>query len=276
MSNASNKPIKVIGVSGGKGGVGKSNICVNLGVALAREGQRVTLLDADLGLANVDILLGLKPKHTLAQVIAGDCSLEDVLIDGPGGVQIVPAASGIREMTGLQASDYAAIISAFNSIADRVDVLLVDTAAGISPDVLSFLSAVQEVVVVACNEPTSITDSYALIKVLNQTYGIDRFRIVANMVAPGERGQAVYDKLRRVADRFLDVFLDFAGAVPLDANLRKAVAKQRSVIELFPDSPSARAIQELALRVQRWPLVTGPQGRLEFFFDRLVAESRVA
>ncbi len=274
--SAENKPIKVIGVSGGKGGVGKSNVCVNMGVALAQAGQRVTLLDADLGLANVDILLGLKPRRTLRDVVAGECTLEDVIVEGPGGLRIVPAASGIREMTGLGAADYAAIISAFNGIAGSVDVLLVDTAAGISPDVLSFLSAVQEVMVVVCNEPTSITDSYALIKVLNQSYGIDRFRIVANMVGPGERGQAVYDKLRRVADRFLDVFLDFAGAVPLDQHLRKAVAKQRSVMELFPDCASAKALREIAQRVQGWPVATGPQGRLEFFFDRLVAESRVA
>lgn len=276
MTVSASRPVRVVGVSSGKGGAGKTNVCVNLGVALSRLGQRVTLLDADLGLANVDVLLGLKPTHTLEHVLNGECSLEDVLVETPSGLRIVPAASGVREMAALGAQGQAAIISAFGALSGTMDTLLVDTAAGISADVLGFLAATQEVLVVVCNEPTSITDGYALIKVLKQTHGIDRFRIVVNMVVQGERGQTVFDKLRRVTDRFLDVCLDYAGAIPMDPQLRKAVGKQRAVVDAFPSSDSARAFDALARRVDTWPLPTGPRGHLEFFLENLVAESRAS
>lgn len=274
MTVSATRPVRVVGVSSGKGGVGKTNVCVNLGVALARLGQRVTLLDADLGLANVDVLLGLKPTRTLEHVLNGECSLAEVLLEMPSGLKIVPASSGVREMAALGAQGQAQIISAFNGIAGSMDTLLVDTAAGIAQDVLGFLAATQEVVVVVCNEPTSITDGYALMKVLNQTQGVDRFRVVVNMVGPGERGQAVFDKLRRVTDRFLDVCLDYSGAIPMDAQLRKAVNRQRAVVEAFPGSESARAFDALARRLQSWPMLSGPRGHLEFFIENLVAQSR--
>jgi flagellar biosynthesis protein FlhG len=276
MTVSASRPVRVVGVSSGKGGAGKTNVCVNLGVALSRLGQRVTLLDADLGLANVDVLLGLKPTHTLEHVLNGECTLADVLVQTPSGLRIVPAASGVREMAALGAPGQAAIISAFGALSGTMDTLLVDTAAGISADVLGFLAATQEVLVVVCNEPTSITDGYALIKVLNQTHGIDRFRIVVNMVVQGERGQTVFEKLRRVTDRFLDVCLDYTGAIPMDPQLRKAVSKQRAVVEAFPSSESARAFDALARRVETWPLPTGPRGHLEFFLENLVAESRAS
>lgn len=274
MTVSATRPVRVVGVSSGKGGVGKTNVCVNLGVALARLGRQVTLLDADLGLANVDVLLGLKPTRTLEHVLNGECSLAEVLLEMPSGLKIVPASSGVREMAALGAQGQAQIISAFNSIAGSMDTLLVDTAAGIAPDVLGFLAATQDVIVVVCNEPTSITDGYALMKVLNQTHGVDRFRVVVNMVGPGERGQAVFDKLRRVTDRFLDVCLDYSGAIPMDAQLRKAVSRQRAVVEAFPGSDSARAFDALARRVESWPTPSGPRGHLEFFIENLVTQSR--
>lgn len=274
MTVSATRPVRVVGVSSGKGGVGKTNVCVNLGVALARLGQRVTLVDADLGLANVDVLLGLKPTRTLEHVLSGECTLADVLLEMPSGLKIVPASSGVREMAALGARGQAQIIGAFNGIAGSMDTLLVDTAAGIAPDVLGFLAATQDVLVVVCNEPTSITDGYALMKVLNQTQGVDRFRVVVNMVGPGERGQAVFDKLRRVTDRFLDVCLDYSGAIPMDAQLRKAVGRQRAVVEAFPGSESARAFDALARRLQSWPMPSGPRGHLEFFIESLVAQSR--
>ncbi len=274
MTVSATRPVRVVGVSSGKGGAGKTNVCVNLGVALSRLGHRVTLLDADLGLANVDVLLGLKPTRTLEHVLSGECALADVLVEMPSGLRIVPAASGVREMAALGVQGQAAIISAFAAIADTMDTLLVDTAAGISSDVLGFLAATQEVIVVVCNEPTSITDGYALIKVLNQSHGLDRFHIVVNMVGPGERGQTVFDKLQRVTDRFLDVRLDYAGAIPMDPQLRKAVSRQRAVAEIFPSSESARAFDALARRVDAWPPASAARGHLEFFLENLVAERR--
>ncbi len=164
-------PVQVIAVTGGKGGVGKTNVSVNLSLALAELGRRVMLLDADLGLANVDVLLGLTPKHTLADVIEGRCELRDVLLQGPGGIRIVPAASGTQSMVHLSPAQHAGLIQAFSDIGDNLDVLVIDTAAGIGESVVSFVRAAQEVLLVVCDEPTSITDAYALIKLLNRDCG---------------------------------------------------------------------------------------------------------
>ena len=207
-------PVQVIAVTGGKGGVGKTNVSVNLSLALAELGRRVMLLDADLGLANVDVLLGLTPKRTLADVIEGRCELRDVLLQGPGGVRIVPAASGTQSMVHLAPAQHAGLIQAFSEIGDNLDVLVIDTAAGIGDSVVSFVRAAQEVLLVVCDEPTSITDAYALIKLLNRDYGMSRFRVLANMAQSPQEGRNLFAKLTKVTDRFLDVALQYVGAVP--------------------------------------------------------------
>jgi flagellar biosynthesis protein FlhG len=275
MDHASKNPIQVVAITGGKGGVGKTNVSVNLGVALSRMGRRVTLLDADLGLANVDVLLGLKPRRNIKDVLGGDCSLKDVLVEGPSGLHIVPAASGLQEMVQLGPREHAGLISAFSEIAHRMDVLLIDTAAGISDEVVSFLCAAQEIVLVVCNEPTSITDAYALIKVLNQRYGIDRVRVVANMVRSDEDGMAVFSKLQNVTDRFLDISLFHAGCLSYDDHLRRAVQKQRSVVDLYPTSRISGEFMRLAETVDSWPIPAIASGHLEFFVERLVADTRI-
>ncbi len=263
-------PIQVVAVTGGKGGIGKTNVSVNLGVALARKGRRVTLLDADFGLANVDVLLGLKPARTLKEVIDGACGLDDVQLDGPEGLKIVPAASGLQEMASLNAQQQAAVIRAFSDIAHGMDVLLIDTAAGISSDVVRFLCAAQEVLVVTCDEPTAITDAYALIKVLNQNHGMSRVRLLANMVRGEAEGLRLYDKLQTVCERFLDIALLYAGCVPQDDAVRRSVQKQQPVVELYPASPAAKAFTRLADTVDSWPIPARPSGHLSFFVDRML------
>lgn len=270
------RPVQVIAVSGGKGGVGKSNISVNLSIALAELRRRVVLLDADLGLANVDVLLGLKAKHTLSDVLDGGMSLRDVLVTGPAGLKIVPAASGVQRMTMLGPREHAGLINAFSELSDQVDILVVDTAAGISDTVISFVRAANEVLVVVCDEPSSITDAYALIKVLNRDHGLQRFRVVANMTRTPREGQSMYNKLNSVCERFLDVTLQYVGAIPFDENVRKAVQKQKSLLEFAPHAKASQAIRDLAREVDQWPLPSAPTGRLEFFVERLlqVANSR--
>ncbi|AIR90090.1 cobyrinic acid a,c-diamide synthase [Pseudomonas cremoricolorata] len=263
-------PVQVIAVTGGKGGVGKTNVSVNLSLALAELGRRVMLLDADLGLANVDVLLGLTPKRTLADVIEGRCELRDVLLQGPGGVRIVPAASGTQTMVHLQPAQHAGLIQAFSEIGDNLDVLVIDTAAGIGDSVVSFVRAAQEVLLVVCDEPTSITDAYALIKLLNRDYGMNRFRVLANMAQSPQEGRNLFAKLTKVTDRFLDVALQYVGAVPYDECVRKAVQKQRAVYEAFPRSKCALAFRAIAQKVDSWPLPANPRGHLEFFVERLV------
>ncbi len=263
-------PVQVIAVTGGKGGVGKTSVAVNLALALADIGRRVMLLDADLGLANVDVMLGLPTKRTLADVIAGDCELRDVVLQGPGGIRIVPASSGTANMVRLSTRQHAGLIQAFSELNENIDVLIIDTAAGIGEGVVSFLHAAQEVLMVVTDEPTSITDAYALIKLLNRDYGMRRFRVLANMTRTAEEGRNVFAKLAKVADRFLDVSLQYVGAIPMDETVRKAVQKQRAVYEAFPRSKCAQAFKVVAQQVDSWPLPANPRGHLEFFVERLV------
>jgi flagellar biosynthesis protein FlhG len=267
---SSTHPVQVIAVTGGKGGVGKSNVSINLGVCLATMGRRVALLDADLGLANIDVLLGLRPTQNLENVLSGECTLEDILLTGPAGIQIIPASSGTQRMTTLGALEHAGLIHAFSELSESLDVLIVDTAAGISDSVISFVRAAQEILVVVCDEPSSITDAYALIKILNKDYGVDRFRVVANMTRTAQEGRNLYNKLTQVADRFLDVTLQYVGSIPFDESVRKAVQRQKSVVELSPRSKAAVAYKQLAEKVDMWPLPSTPRGHLEFFVENLV------
>ena len=264
-------PVRTIAVTGGKGGVGKTNISANLAVALADMGKRTLLLDADLGLANIDVILGLHPKHTLADLVAGRCTLEEVIIEGPGGVLVVPAASGRRHMAELQPAEHVGLVNVFSELERDLDVMIIDTAAGISDSVLTFCQAAQDTVVVVCDEPASITDAYALIKVLARERGLDRVHVIANMVRDPNEGRKLYEKLARVCERFLgDVALHYLGAVPQDDWLRRAVQRQQAVVKAYPGSPSARAIAEIARTTARWQPPVGARGNVEFFVERLI------
>ena len=263
-------PVQVIAVTGAKGGVGKSNVSVNLSIALAELGRRVVLLDADLGLANIDVLLGISAKNNISNVLNGEISLMDVMVNGPGGIRIIPAASGTQEMANLDPREHAGLIRAFSSIGDQLDVLVIDTAAGIGDGVVSFVKASQEIFVVVTDEPTSITDAYALIKLLNRDHGAFRFRILANMVKTSQDGHQLFAKLTKVTDRFLDVALQYVGCIPTDDSVKRAVQRQRAVIEAYPRAKASLAFKSLAKKVDSWPLPTTPRGNLEFFVENLV------
>jgi flagellar biosynthesis protein FlhG len=267
------RPIRVLAVTGGKGGVGKTNVSVNLGVALAELQHRVMLFDADLGLANIDVVLGLHPQYDLSHVLRGERDLEEIIVTGPEGIQIVPAASGIREMAGLSPAEHAGIVHAFSDLGGSLDTLIIDTAAGISDSVVSFSRAAQEVIVVVCDEPASITDAYALIKLLNRDFGIGRFRVLANMVGSAQEARGLYNKLSRVTDHYLDVMLNFIGGIPFDDSLKKAVKGQKAVVQAFPRSRVAQAFRSLARKVDELPPPAGASGHLQFFVERLLQYS---
>ncbi len=270
---ANPRPVRVIAVTSGKGGVGKTNVSANLAVALAQDGKEVLLMDADLGLANVDVLLGLQASFNLSHVIEGQCTLEEVMVTGPAGLRIIPAASGIKSMVELSHAEHAGVVRAFSELSFNPDVLLIDTAAGISDSVVTFSRASHEVLVVVCDEPASITDAYAMIKILNREYGIHRFRILANMVHGAREGHDLYRKLVKVTDRFLDVALSYSGAIPYDEYLRRAVQKQRAVVEAYPRSKAALAFRKVAQKAATWPVPEQASGRIEFFVERLFGSS---
>jgi len=271
---ATPRPVRVIAITSGKGGVGKTNVSVNLGMSLAAQGKEVLLLDADLGLANVDVMLGLHTNYDLSHVLKGERTLEEVICMGPQGLRIVPASSGLQNMAELSTAEHAGVIGAFSELSVTPDVLLIDTAAGISDNVVTFSRAAQEVVVVVCDEPASITDAYALIKLLNREYGIYRFRVLTNRVHSVQDGRALYNKILKVTDRYLDVALDFMGVVPEDEYLRKAVQKQRAVVDAYPRSKSALAFKKLASKADSWPVPASAGGQLEFFVERLILASQ--
>lgn len=265
------KAPNVLAICSGKGGVGKSNLAANLAVALAQRGDRVMLLDADLSLANVDVLLGLQPRFNLAHVLAGEIDLETAMLEGPAGIRIVPATSGNFDMTALSEAEQAAIVHSFTTLGKAPDVLLVDTAAGISPSVARFVAAAQHALVVVCDEPASITDAYALIKVFSQNYGIRKFNIVTNQSRDRHSGKRLFDKLARVADSYLDVVMRHLGDVPDDRYLVKAVQEQRAVVDAYPHCPASEALRGVAEAVRRLPVPKGANGGIEFFLERLVA-----
>lgn len=267
------RPVRVVAVTGGKGGVGKTNVSVNLAIALAELERRVMLLDADLGLANVDVVLGLHPPFDLSHVIRGERELQEVVLQGPGGIQVVPGASGVKEMAGLSETEHAGLIQAFSDLGSDLDTLVVDTAAGISDTVISFARAAHEVLVVVCDEPASLTDAYAIIKLLSRDHGQGRFRILANMVQSNQEGHELYNKLCRVTDRYLDVMLGYMGGIPHDEALRKAVRSQRAVVQAYPRSRVAQAFRSLARKIDALPMPTGANGQLQFFVERLIQYS---
>lgn len=269
-SRDTGRPVQVIAVTGGKGGVGKSSVAINLGIGLAGRGRRVVILDADLGLANLDVLLGLRAKRNLADVIAGECGLADIMLDGPCGIRIIPASSGTQSMVSLSRAEHAGLIHAFSDIADTMDVLIVDTAAGISDSVVSFVRAAQECLVVVCNEPSSIADSYALMKLLHKEYGMHRFRVLPNMVRTPQEGSALFHKLEQVCERFLDVMLVQVGSIPYDDTVRRCIQRQRAVLDAAPQSKAAMAFRQLAERVDALPVSASASGHLEFFVERLL------
>ncbi len=268
-------PVQVIAVTGGKGGVGKTTIAVNLAATLAQRGKEVMLLDGDLGLANVDVFLGLTPRMTLADVLAGNCTLEEVIIEAPQGFRVVPAASGIAELAELDTLTHLGLVRAFGDLTSKLDFLVIDTAPGIAGSVLQFSQAAQQVLVVICDEPASLTDAYALIKILSRDHGVDKFRVLVNQVRGRGLGQALFQRFERVVTRFLTVELDYVGEIPEDPFLRRAIREQRPVVQAYPQSPASVALKTVALRADMWPVAEGPRGNVEFFVERLIRRPSV-
>ena len=207
-------------------------------------------------------------------MLDGRCTLEEAIVDVPQGFQIIPAASGIAKLADMSTAQHLGLVQAFSQLTRGLDVLIVDTAAGIADSVRQFCQAAQNVLVVLRDEPASLTDAYALIKVLSRNHGVRRFRVLANMSRSSGEGDILFHKLERVTSRFLDVVLEYAGEVPEDPLVRKAIKSQRTVVSAFPSSPGARAFARLARLTQRWPAAGGPRGNLEFFVERLLPSAR--
>ena len=266
--------VRAIAITSGKGGVGKTNLVANLSLAISRLGKRVLIFDADLGLSNIDILLGLSPEHNLSHVLSGEKRINDILVKGPGGIRILPASSGVQEMTELAPEQQLQILTELDQIEGNYDYLFVDTGAGISSNVMYFNVASQENIVIATPEPTSITDAYALMKVLSVNHSKKAFKLLVNCAKTPEEGKQVYRKLSMVTSRFLNISLEFLGQIPLDASVGKAVLLQKPFLEAFPTCPASRAIMGVAKALTDLPGSDKVQGNVQFFFRRMVDGSR--
>lgn len=263
--------MQVIAVTGGKGGVGKTNIAVNLAVSMSMEGLDVMLFDADLGLANVDVVLGMQPKYTLADVVSGEKTLADVVVDGPEGLRVIPAASGVAKMVEMQSSDQERLIRQLSDQLIPPDVLIVDTGAGIDQTVQTFVAACQSAVLVVCDEPASLTDAYALMKVLRAKKEIRRFEILANQVDNPLQGKQLFERISNVCDRYLDVELGYLGGIPTDMYLRRAVQERRALVSAYPRSPAAAAIRDAGRRLNR-QVPRSERSGFGFFVEQLLSQ----
>ena len=259
-----NKTATVIAVASGKGGVGKTNVAVNLSVALARLGHRVGLVDADFGLGNVDVLLGLAPERNIGALLTGEASLDELMIEGPAGVQIVPASSGLRELTSFTTAQRAIIADAFVRLRGRFDFLLIDTAAGISDTVIDTILLADRVAVVTSLEPSAIVDAYATVKVLTAASPATEIGIVVNRVRSAEDAAVAFRQLEMATIRFLRRSVQFYGFVTEDAALRDAVLIQRAVVEEAPQGAATRCFRLLAARLAGFAPVDGKTVKTAF------------
>ncbi len=265
----SSSSVKVIAVASGKGGVGKTNTVINLASSMAALGDRVMVLDADLGLGNLDVMLGLAPQYNLQHLFAGEKNLDEIIVEGPQGIKIIPAASGIQEVTHSGTREQRILMEQMSRYAGEIDFLLIDAAAGISDMVTSFVMAADAALVVATPEPTSMTDAYALMKVLCNRYGEKKFYLLLNQVSGESEARQVYNQLSRVGEKFLDITLVFLGYIPKDADVPMAVCRQQAVVEYNPESPASRAFVEVARRLRRFP-IGSKSGGLHYFWQRLL------
>lgn len=236
----------LIAVTSGKGGVGKTTMSVNLAVQFVKRGRKVLVIDGDLGLANVDIMFGVKPEYNFNDLLTGEKEIQDIIVKGPSGIHLLPASSGISELADISADQQMHILHQLEALENNYDVILIDTAAGIGSSVLHFAASAQYVLVVVTHEPTSLADSYALIKVLRQKHNVRRFQLVVNSTENESSALRVYQTLSDISDNFIDVVIDYLGCIPRDKNVTRSISQQRPFVDMFPSSAATVALTGLA------------------------------
>ncbi|TPV95496.1 MAG: MinD/ParA family protein [Myxococcales bacterium FL481] len=262
----------VIAITSGKGGVGKSNIAVGLAIALGRRGARVLCVDADLGLANMDILFGVAPTQTTADLVSGDADIDDVIVEAADNVWLLPGASGQADLADLSDQKRRAFFTAIDSVDDRFDVVVVDTGAGVGSNSVGFAAAAKDIVVVVTGEPTSVADAYGMIKVLCTRCGVRRLHVLVNMVNNHHEGEAVFRRLDNLTSRFLDVRLEFLGVLPRDQGVARAVMRGEPFLRSHPDAPASKALLRIADGLADSSDPDDRQGAIRLFWRKLLRQ----
>jgi flagellar biosynthesis protein FlhG len=262
--------IRVISVTSGKGGVGKTNISANLAYLLSHRGKKALVLDADAGLANIDVILGINSQYNLYHVLKGEKSLSEAVIEGPGGIKILPSASGIPEMTDLSRGQKLTLIDELNALNEALDFMIIDTGAGISSNVMYFNMVAKEIIVVTSPEPTALTDAYALIKVLYQRHAKKRFRLLVNMVSNSSEAKEIYERMSQATDHFLNLTIEYLGYILLDEKVKDAIRQQKAFAELFPNSPATKCLDKIADKLCSETQEEDDTGSINFFWDSII------
>lgn len=263
------KLTRVITVTSGKGGVGKSNFAVNMAIALCEFKQRVILLDADMGLANVDVIMGISPAYNLAHVIAGEKTIPDVIYEGPNGVRIIPGGSGMHELANLKDWQLENFLTKLSHLEGMADYLIIDTGAGLSKTVLSFVLSADEVIVLTTTEPTSLTDAYGLIKTVRQQRYSGKVSVVVNRASSSVEATVVYNKLKIAATMFLKYSVDYLGFLREDSKVGKAVREQQPFIQSYPLTNASQDIYAMAARLCNKDYNPQDQSGVRVFFNKV-------
>ena len=265
------KGIRVISVTSGKGGVGKTSTVANLALAFQQKRKRVLVFDADLGLANMDVMLGLNPRYTISNVLRGEKRIDEIMVTASGGFKILPAASGLQELTELDSSQRLFLLNELDTLQDHFDVLLIDTGAGISSNVMYFNFAAMDKVVIVTNEPTSLADGYALIKVLANQYSQKKFKILVNSARSQAEADRIYRHLVIVVDKFLgSLSLDYIGWIPYDKHVSEAIRNQQAVLDRHPESPASKSFVKVADRLIVLQERASFDGDVRFFWRKIL------
>ncbi len=258
---------RIIAVSSGKGGVGKTNFVTNIALIFKSMQKKVLLMDADIGLSNIDIMFGIAPKYNIKHLLSGEKTIKDIIVSSSQGVDIIPASSGIRELTQLSLEQKMKILTELENLDKDYDIFLIDTGAGISDNVTFFCSAAHDNVIILNSEPTSIADAYALIKVLYREYGEKNFRIVINSVRNLKEAKDTFRKISLVTERFLGITLDYLGALPYDEKIKEAIIMQKPYTALFPTSDFSKKLRDIAKEILHRE-VNLLKGGMQFFLKR--------
>lgn len=261
----------VLAISGGKGGVGKTLTTANLGLCMARLGMRTLLIDGDFGLANLDVILNLRPQFTLDDVLCGERHLKEIIMTGPEGVRIIPSSSGVMKVPELDKLQKLMLLDQIEALDEEFDVVVIDTPAGVSKNVQYWTSSASEVIMVVTPEPTSLADCYASIKILSQMTAESSFKLIINMVKSDIEAKRIYEKISTLSDEYLQVRVEYLGYIPFDESVRASVRERVPYVQRYPFSSASQGLRDISRQIVTQGTVGQLKGTMQFFWRRMVS-----